>query len=199
MTPGAEPQEVQAPADVRPYVIKTYDRWIILVIVLVAGWFLFRPVFAVVCAYRGVTFEASMAPDPAEHYYLKATKIDPAVEDGWLRLGELYYFWNGGSHERYVQAEQAFAQGTQDVPASARLPFDLGRTYLLKLGEPKQAEAALREAVQREPNYEFAWDYLGYAALRSGDRTFAIQCWREVLKINPAHDSAREAIRRYGG
>jgi tetratricopeptide (TPR) repeat protein len=199
MTPGPEPKEDQAPVDVRPYVIKTYDRWIILVIVLVVGWFLFRPVFAWVCAYRGVTFEASMAPDAAEHYYLKATKIDAAVGDGWVHLGELYYFWNGGSRERYVEAQQAFAQGTQDVPGNARLPFDLGRTLLLKLGEPKQAEAALREAVRRDPNDEFAWDYLGYAALRSGDRTYAIQCWREVLKINPAHVSAREAIRQAGG
>jgi tetratricopeptide (TPR) repeat protein len=199
MTPDDARRDGDAAPDVRPYVIKTYDRWIILVIVLVVGWLLFRPVFAVVCAYRGLTFEASMAPVPAEHYYIKATKIDPSVEDGWLRLGELYYFWNGGSHERYVEAQQAFMQGTQLVPSSARLPFDLGRTYLLKLGEPKLAEAALRESVRRDPTSEFAWDYLAYAALRSGDRTFALQCWREVLKIDPKHDSARDALRRYGG
>jgi len=195
---GEAPLQDSPTGDIRPYVIRTYDRWIILVIVLVAGWFLFRPVFAVVCAYRGVTFEASLIPETAEHYYLKSTKIDPWIEDGWLRLGELYYFWNGGAAARYEQAAQAFQQGTLDVPTSAKLPFDLGRTYLLKLHEPKHAEAALRESVRRDPSSEFAWDYLGYAALGSGDRAYAIQCWREVLRLNPAHLSARDAIRKYG-
>ena len=53
--------------DVRPYVVRTYDRWIILVLVVVVGWLLFRSVFAVVTAYRGVTFEAALIPDTAEH------------------------------------------------------------------------------------------------------------------------------------
>jgi tetratricopeptide (TPR) repeat protein len=185
--------------DTRPYIIQTYDRWIILVLVLVAGWFLFRPAFAVVCAYRGVTFEASLVPTTAEHYYRKATIIDPNVEDGWLRLGELYYFWSEGSHARDVMAAQTFAQGVQDVPSSAKLPFDLGRAYLLRLHEYPDAKAALQEAVQRDPNMEFAWDYLGYAALKSGDRTLALQAWREVLKLNPKHTSARDAIAKYGG
>lgn len=185
--------------DVRPYVIKTYDRWIILVIVLVAGWFLFRPVFAVVAAYRGVTFEALLVPDTAEHYYRKAIAIDPAVPDGWIRLGELFYDWNRGDRARYVLAAEAFEGGTKAVPRNAKLPFDLGRTYLLKLHEYNKAEAALRESVRRDPNDEFAWDYLGYAAAKNGDRAYAIECWRQVLKINPRHDSARKAIEDHGG
>lgn len=186
-------------SDSRPYVIQTYDRWIILVIVLVAGWFLFRPVFAVVTAYRGVTFEASLFPDAAEHYYRKATFIDPAVPDGWIHLGELYYYWNGGSRARFVMAAETFEAGMRACPTNARLAFDLGRTYLLKLKDYKKAEAALRESVRRDPTNEFAWDYLGYAAVKAGDRRYAIACWREVLKINPNHDSARKAIRQYGG
>ena len=187
------------PVDQRPYVIKTYDRWIILIIVLVAGWFLFRPIFAVVAAYRGVTFEAALVPDTAEHYYKKAVAIDPSVPDGWIHLGELYYFWNLGKQGRYVEAAKTFADGVLACPTNATLAFDLGRTYLLKLDDPKRAEAALREAVARDPNNEFAWDYLAYAAVRSGDRRFALECWRRVLKIDPHHDSARKALAQYGG
>jgi len=186
-------------ADDRPYVIRTYDRWIILVIVLVAGWLLFRPIFAVVAAYRGVTFEAGLFPDTAEHYYKKAIAIDPSVPDGWIRLGELYYFWNGGQMSRYRQAAATFEAGTRACPTNARLAFDLGRTYLLKLKDYHKAEAALRESVQRDPTGEFAWDYLGYAALKSGHRQYALECWRQVLKINPKHDSARKALEQYGG
>jgi tetratricopeptide (TPR) repeat protein len=182
----------------RPYIIKTYDRWIILVIVMVAGWFLFRPIFAVVAAYRGVTFEASLIPDTAEHYYKKAIAIDPAVPDGWIHLGELYYNWNRGERGRFVQAAQTFEAGMRAVPGNAKLPFDLGRTYLLKLHDYHKAEMALKESVQRDPGSEFGWDYLAYAAMKSGDRPYALECWRRVLQINPNHDSARDALAKYG-
>jgi tetratricopeptide (TPR) repeat protein len=193
-----EPAAAPAP-DTRPYVIKTYDRWIILVIVLVVGWFLFRPIFAVVAAYRGVTFEASLFPDAAERYYRKAIAIDPAVPDGWIHLGELYYYWNNGDASKFTAAAQTFADGMRACPTNAKLAFDLGRTYLLKLHEYKKAEDALRESVKRDPTNEFAWDYLGYAAIKAGDRRYALQCWREVLKINPNHDSARKALEQFGG
>ena len=185
--------------EVKPYVIRTYDRWIILVIVLVGGWLLFRPIFAVVAAYRGVTFESVLIPDTAEHYYKKAIAIDPKVADGWIHLGELYYFWSRAEPSRYELAAQTFEAGMQAVPDNAKLPFDLGRVYLLKLHEYKNAEAALRESVKRDPTNEFAWDYLAYAALKSGDRRYALACWRQVLKINPGHDSARRALQEYGG
>jgi len=185
--------------DVRPYVIRTYDRWIILVIVLVGGWLLFRPIFAVVAAYRGVTFEAALVPDSAEHYYKKAIAIDPAVPDGWIHLGELYYFWNESKQSRLQEAATTFEAGEKAVPGNATLPFDLGRIYLLKFHDYKKAEDALRVSVQRDPSKEFAWDYLAYAALKNGDRQYAIECWRKVLQINPNHDSARRALRQYGG
>lgn len=190
---SAQPQAT----DIRPYVVRTYDRWIILVIVLVGGWLLFRPVFAVIAAYRGVTFESALIPDTAEHYYKKAIAIDPAVPDGWIHLGELYYSFNT-SRSEYEKAAATFAAGTSAVPGNARLPFDLGRTYMLKLHEYKQAEEALRISVQRDPTQEFGWDYLAYAALKNGDRQYALECWHRVLQINPNHDSARRAIERYG-
>lgn len=187
------------PKDVRPYVVRTYDRWIILVLVLVGGWLLFRPIFAVVAAYRGVTFESALVPDIAEHYYKKAIAIDPKVPDGWVHLGELYYFWNEGSRTRFSDAAATFEAGEKAVPENATLPFDLGRVYLLKLHDYKKAEDALRIAVQRDPTKEFAWDYLAYAALKNGDRQYALECWRKVLEIDPNHDSARRALERYGG
>jgi tetratricopeptide (TPR) repeat protein len=183
----------------RPYIINTYDRWIILVIVMVGGWLLFRPVFAVVAAYRGVTFEASLLPDTAEHYYKKSISIDRSVPDGWIHLGELYYDWNRGDRARFEEAARTFQAGMRAVPTNARLPFDLGRTYLLKLHDYPRAEAALKEAVERDPQSEFGWDYLGYAAVKTGDRRYAIECWRRVLEIDPQHESARKAIARFGG
>lgn len=185
--------------DVRPYVVRTYDRWIILVLVLVGGWLLFRPIFSVVAASRGLAFENALIPDTAEHYYKKAIAIDPAVPDGWLDLGRLYYSFNTDEGGRYEEAAATFAAGTEAVPKDARLPFELGRTYLIKLHDYKRAAAALKISVARDPDGEFAWDYLAYASLRSGDRRFALECWRKVLEIDPNHESARRALELYGG
>ena len=51
--------------DVRPYIIRTYDRWIILVLVLVCGYLLFRPVIAFSAYYRGLSFERMLSPRDA--------------------------------------------------------------------------------------------------------------------------------------
>ncbi|HXW76773.1 MAG TPA: tetratricopeptide repeat protein [Candidatus Eremiobacteraceae bacterium] len=204
-SPGDVP--VPTPHDDRPYVIKTYDRWIILLIVLVGGWFLFRPVFAEVCVFRGNTFESQLVDWTAEHYYKKAIAIDPAVPDGWIRLGELYYYFSHGDPQRTIEAANTFAAGMKAAPNDPYLPFDLGRVELLRLHDYHKAEAALRESIRRNPQTtpvlrheaEFAWDYLGYAALHNGERKYAIECWQQVLKIDPDHTSARDAIVRAGG
>jgi tetratricopeptide (TPR) repeat protein len=197
-----------APAkDVRPYVVRTYDRWIILVIVLVGGWFLFRPIFAYVTMYRGITFETQLVEKTAEHYYRKSIAIDPKMPDGWIKLGELYYFWSYNDPARYEAAAQIFASGEQWAPDNYVLPWDLGRVYLVKLHRPADAEAALRESLKRNPEStpdqrrtaEFSWDYLAYAALETGDVGYARRCWQEVLRIDPGYTSARDALRKYRG
>jgi Tfp pilus assembly protein PilF len=205
-----------APPQSRPYIIKTYDRWIILGIVLVVSWFLFRPGFAVVAAERGYTFESQLVESAAEHYYKKAIAIDPAMPEGWVWLGELYYNFSHNDIRRSYMAADVFQRGAAAVPpgaawlidrsrqgmttvADAKLLYDLGRVEMLRLHNYKKAEAALREAVQHDPKFEFAWDYLAYAALDAGDRRFALACWRQVLKLNPGHDSARRALAAHGG
>ena len=81
---AASPSPEQGRAvDERPYIIRTYDRWIILIIVLIAGWLLFRPLMAYTVFYRGLSFERMFRLTDAEYYYRKATKVDPKVPQGW--------------------------------------------------------------------------------------------------------------------
>src|SRR5215469_6715678 len=90
---------------VKPYIIKTYDRWIILVLVLVAGWFLFRPIFAFSVYYRGVSFEHMLAMNTAEHYYRKSIAVYPRIPEGWIGLGTLQMMrskTNPGDYESAV-------------------------------------------------------------------------------------------------
>src|SRR5579864_5978877 len=76
-----------------PYIVRTYDRWIILVIVLVAGWFMFRPIFAYTTYYRGLSFERMLRFDVALHYYRKSQAIYHAIPAGWVGEGDLHYMW----------------------------------------------------------------------------------------------------------
>src|SRR6202030_3512227 len=78
-----------AAGDIRPYVIRTYDRWIILVVVLVVGWFLFRPMFGYAVYYRGLSFERMLNLEVAESYYAKSTRVYPYLVEPWLALSVL--------------------------------------------------------------------------------------------------------------
>src|SRR5579864_8663562 len=111
-----------------PYIIRTYDRWIILVIVLVAGWFLFRPIFAYTTYYRGVSFERLLQFQTALHYYRKSTRIYPRIPEGWNGQGELYLMWAPADKASYEKAIDVLNEGLNYNPAAAQLAFNLGRT-----------------------------------------------------------------------
>ena len=118
-----------AAADVRPYIIKTYDRWIILVLVLVAGWLLFRPLFAFSVYYRGVSFEHMLRLRVAEHYYRKAISVDPKIPEGWLGLGELQMMRARSEPADYANTIDTFTRGLAFNPKSGVLAFSLCRAY----------------------------------------------------------------------
>src|SRR4029077_8299051 len=109
--------------DVRPYVIRTYDRWIILVIVLVVGYILFRPIFAFSAYYRGLSFERMLSIDQARHYYQRAIDIDPNVPEGWIGLGEMYMMDGRTNRADHDLAISTFANGAAANPKNALLPF----------------------------------------------------------------------------
>ncbi len=183
--------------DDRPYIIKTYDRWIILVIVLVAGWFLFRPIFAYAVYYRGLSFERMIQMHTAEHYYKKSIRIYPNIADGWIGLGELYYMWAPAQHEYYQKGIDVFTQGLSANPHNSTLSFDLGRMYF-RARDYRNAVGALLRSAHDNPQSVFAWDYAAWASLRLGQRSNATRYWHQVLRVEPRNEAARRALRRYG-
>jgi tetratricopeptide (TPR) repeat protein len=185
-------------SDVRPYIIRTYDRWIILVLVLVGGWLLFRPMFGYAVYYRGLSFERMLMFHTAEHYYRKATNVDPRVPEGWIGLGQLYMMWSSADPGYYAAATQALQSGLAYNPRNARLAFDLCRVYYVVGHDYANALDACRTAIANDPDNPFAWDYAGWASHRLGKRELARYYWQETLKRLPGDNAVRAALKRFG-
>ena len=184
-----------AGADVRPYIIKTYDRWIMLVLVLVAGWFLFRPIFAFSVYYRGVSFEHMLAINIAEHYYRKSISVYPRIPEGWLGLGSLQEMRGRENPGDYQSAIETFKSGIAYNPKDATLPWQLCRTYYEIGKDYRGALGACQAALKNDPSNKFAWDYAAWASFHLGDRDQALAYWREAVKRG--HLRATEFIERY--
>lgn len=193
--PGAQPGEEPKAHDARPYIIQTYDRWIILVIVLVGGWFLFRPIFAFSVYYRGVSFEHMLVLSTAEHYYRKAISVDPHVPEGWIGLGGLQMMRARAYPNDYANAVDTFTRGMSYSPHNGALPFLLCRTYYEIGKDYRNALGACQRAFESTPANTFAWDYAAWAALHLGQRDLALQYWREALRRG--HAPAAGFIKRY--
>lgn len=91
----------------------------------------------------------------------RATELDPKSARAWDSLG-LAYDMQGKAE----QALQAFGQGVtvnrEQSKPSPWPPHDLG-ALLLRIGRTKEAEIALREALQYDPQMEQAHYHLGRA------------------------------------
>ena len=189
-TPSAEPG---ASHDVRPYVIRTYDRWIILVLVLVIGWFLFRPLIAFTVYYRGVSFERMLRLTTAEHYYAKSTRVYAKIPQGWQAWGELYLMRAPGDPVARATAVDIFSKGIARNPGYGPLAFDLGRTYLTGK-QYALARRAFELSASDMPGDMFSWDFAAWSSLHSGDVAAARKYWHKVLEIDPGNATAARQL-----
>jgi tetratricopeptide (TPR) repeat protein len=189
---------VEEPKDERPYVIRTYDRWIILVLVVVLGWFLFRPLFGFAVYYRGVSFERMFQLTSAEHYYIKSTRVYPRLPQGWQGWAELVMMRAPSDESQRQLALSILHQAIAYNPTYGPLEFDLGRTCFMGKQYTQATQAFIRSA-ELTPNDLFSWDYAAWSSLHAGDVPNALKYWHEVLRIDPGNAVAHRQIAHYGG
>ncbi|MBC5805095.1 MAG: tetratricopeptide repeat protein [Candidatus Eremiobacter antarcticus] len=197
MKADAVPAIEPAHNEVRPYIIRTYDRWIILVLVLAIGWVLFRPLFAFSVYYRGVSYERMLRLTTAERYYRRSTAVYPKIPQGWQAWGELYLMHASGNAKDADEAVKIFSQGLALNPTAAAIAFDLGRTQYARK-DFKAARVAFEESARLAPNDMFSWDFAAWSSLHSGDTPRARTYWHKVLKLDPGNEPARRALNQYG-
>jgi len=182
---------------IRPYIVRMYDRWIILALILALAWFA-RPVFAYSLFYRGVTFEHMLILPTAEHYYKKSINVYDKIPQGWVGLGELYLMRAPSDRQKYADAVDTFATGLALNPGSFTLAFDLGRTYFLGK-DWRAALASFDRAVQIVPSSRFALDFAAWSAYNLGNRKLAFTYWHRLLALYPGDAPVRAILRRFGG
>ena len=186
-----------AAKDIRPYVIRTYDRWIILVVVLVVGWFLFRPIFGYAVYYRGLSFERMLNISVAESYYAKSTRVYPYLVEPWLALSVLQSMDGRINSQDYETALSTLKKGLAYNPHSGALSFQLCRDYYEIGRDYASALSACRRSVGDDPSNKFAWDYGAWAAHRTGDEKLAVTYWGQALRLDPNYVTAARAILRF--
>ncbi len=74
----------------------------------------------------------------------------------------------------------------------ALLRYSLGAA-LLEAGDPSEAIAQLRAALDFDADYSAAWKLLGKACLQSGEAQAAAEAWRRGIAIAEAHGDVQAA------
>jgi tetratricopeptide (TPR) repeat protein len=189
---------VQTAHDVRPYIVRTYDRWIILVVVLVAGWLLFRPLIGFSVYYRGISFERMLNIRDAEYYYTRSTQVYPNDFEPWLALAVLQGMDGHVDSADYAAALSTLKTGLSFNPHSAALAFQLCRDYYEIGHDYPSAFSACARSVHDDPSNKFAWDYGAWAAHNDGDTKNAAAYWRRALRLDPTYTTAAQALSAIG-
>ena len=190
---------VEARADVRPYIVRMYDRWIILAIILLIAWsWPARMIFAYAIYFRGDTFEKMLVLPAAEHYYKKSIAVYDKIPVGWRGLGELYFMQAPRSRVFYDKTVDTFQRGFALNPGSYILAFDLGRTYFLGK-DYRSALDAFQRAVKIAPTDREALDYAAWSAFHAGNRSLAFAYWHHIIALYPRDDTVRYILRELGG
>jgi tetratricopeptide (TPR) repeat protein len=189
-----ETKNVGRHEDVRPYVVRTYDRWIILAVVITVGWFLFRPIFGYTVYYRGLSFERMLNIGVAKQYYAKSTRVYPNLVEPWLALAILQSMDGRVNHTDYEAALSTLDAGLSHNPQSGALAFQLCRDKYEIGRDYSGAFAACSRSVANDPANKFAWDYGAWAAHRLGADKIAASYWRRVLLLDPKYAAAARAL-----
>jgi tetratricopeptide (TPR) repeat protein len=91
----------------------------------------------------------------------------------------------------------AKTDGMPRVKSALAYSLDQRGQFLLKIEQPKHAQAYLEEAVQLMPDYTAAYINLGVAHARQGDFDSAIRVTRRALVLAPTHAVARRNLAQF--
>lgn len=94
---------------------------------------------------------------------------------------------------RMADASKLFAQAMQIAPRDPLYAFNQGLA-LTRMGQPKEAETALRAAVKNKPDFTEALFELGALLHRSGRLEDAEKTFRHILRVMPGHVHAKLAL-----
>jgi tetratricopeptide (TPR) repeat protein len=127
-------------------------------------------------------------PDDALAALHVALELEPEYAPIWELLARVHVFKG-----QWTQAAEAARRGLAVDPQESDL-VSLLAVALTELGEAEQATAAAAHAVGLDPESATAHLAYGRAALAFGDPRRAADAFREVLRLAPGFDQARDLL-----
>jgi tetratricopeptide (TPR) repeat protein len=148
--------------------------------------------------YRGSAALALGELDSAEARFREAVELAPWRQDGWTRLGNLYF-----EHGEFDSAASATSRAVERFPESFVLNAILGLSYL-RLGETLAAIPPLEKATELDPSSADLFGSLASAYENAGeyaksdsayDRALAADPTNAIVNNNYAYSLARRGER----
>jgi tetratricopeptide (TPR) repeat protein len=136
----------------------------------------------------GVAYKQSGFIQKALESYHKAIESDPALPEGYFNIGNIY-----AEMGKLEEAKKLFLKAIDVDSSSARAHNNLGNIYL-EYGDYDTALDYYRRAIALEPDYVTPLYHSGLIYAKRGDYARAESLWIKVLRINPGHWQAQQAL-----
>ncbi len=121
--------------------------------------------------------------------YTEAVRLDPDFAEAWANLARMagYLYFNGVDPDVYTvefikratdNAVRLQPQNVETLAAQGSYLYRIERDF-------PAAEQALRRIVERQPNFNDAWQFLGLVERRQGKWEQALAHFEEAAKLDP--------------
>jgi protein O-GlcNAc transferase len=109
-----------------------------------------------------------------------AIELDPSRADAHYSLGLVFR-----TRERWVDALSAFRHSISTPAAPAEAYCQVGELQMEVFGQVSEAVGHLRRAIEVDPTYPRGYRLLGFAQLRQGDPTAAVEAFEQAWQLDP--------------
>jgi TolB-like protein/Flp pilus assembly protein TadD len=121
--------------------------------------------------------------------YTEAVRLDPDFAEAWANLARMagYLYFNGVDPDVYTAdfIKRATDNAVRLQPENVETLAAQG-SYLYRIERDfPAAEQALRRIVERQPNFNDAWQFLGLVERRQGKWEQALAHFEEAVKLDP--------------
>jgi type IV pilus assembly protein PilF len=138
----------------------------------------------------GVVLLDLRKPAEAETEFRKAVELDPGYAEAQHNLG--LSFAEQGRWEQAIAAYRK-ALSLPIYPTPEVGYYNLGRAYV-QIGKPKEAEEALRTAIELQPKLGAAYYQLGVVLTSTGRQEEAKALFRRARDLDPASPFGQAAV-----
>ncbi|MBD9355438.1 serine protease [Methylomonas albis] len=153
----------------------------------VRKWRETQPNSALAAAYLGVAL-GGKNPKEAEAALRDAVRLDDRNEFAWFVLAKLLY-----RLDQRDEAKQILQKALQLSPNHGSA-YSTKAEWLLADNKPKEAYAAVQDAIRVEPGVVEHWRWLGVIADRLDRAEESAKAYQTALRLNPMDDASKQAL-----